>query len=179
MTRFALSAACLLLVFSAALAHEPEPGSLVSLALDAKVQKEILLTEAQLADVEKLRVADEKDPAAAQVKLLATLKRLQAKRLREISYQARGGSALADEAVGTELKLTPDQKAQVEKIWKNKVLDLQMREKVARFRNAAARAAWLLRNRKEQGEDLLPILTPDQKKAFETMQGRPFDFGKK
>jgi hypothetical protein len=179
MTRFALSTACLFLFVSAALAHEPEPGSLVSLALDPKVQKEILLTEAQLADVEKLRAADEKDPAAAQAKLLATLKRLQAKRLREISYQARGGSALADDAVAAELKLTPEQKAQVEKIWKNKVLDLQMREKVARFRTPATRAAWLLRNRKEQGEDLLPILTAEQKKAFEMMQGRPFDFGKK
>ncbi|NBO90799.1 MAG: hypothetical protein EBV06_00555 [Planctomycetia bacterium] len=179
MKRFALSTICLLAIFSIARAHEPEPGSLVSMVLDTKVQKEILLTDAQRADVENLRAADQKDPAAAQSTLLGTLKPSQVKRLREITYQARGGAAIADEAVAIELKLTPEQKAQVATIWRNKVLDLQMREKVARFRNPAARSAWLLRNRREQGDDLLAVLTEDQKKTFETMKGRPFDFGTK
>jgi hypothetical protein len=173
MNRLVLSVVCLALALPAARAYEPEPGSLMALAANPKVQTEIELTPAQAAEVMKLAAGEEKGAEAALLKLL---KRLQIKRLRELSLQARGGAALTEPTVQEALKLRDDQKAKIGDVWKNKELSLAMIKKVARFRNKAVEAAWVLRNRRENGEALIALLDDGQKKAFAALQGRPFKF---
>lgn len=173
MNRLVLSIVCLVLALPAARAQGLNPGSLLALATNPKVQTEIELTPMQIAEVRKLAAGGEKEAEAA---LLKVLKRLQVKRLRELSLQVRGGAALTESTVQKALKLRDDQKAKISDVWKNKELDLAMIRKVARFRNRAAEAAWVLRNRHENGEALIALLDDDQKKAFAALQGRPFKF---
>src|SRR5437764_302054 len=97
------------------------PGGPLALAADPKVQKELGLSDEQAKAVNRLVEDVRKDASAAgeAFKTLGkTLRPAQLKRLREITYQVRGGAALGDAEVQRELKLTGKQKEEIAKVWK-------------------------------------------------------------
>jgi hypothetical protein len=92
----------------------------------------------------------------------------QAQRLRQLRLQREGLRALQRERVATELSLSEEQREEIG----------QIREKHQRAQTASGRL-----NRKERRElreqedaELLGMLTEEQKKTWEEIQGAPFDF---
>jgi hypothetical protein len=157
------------------------PGGPLSLAANPKVQKELGLSDEQARAVNRLSEEVRKDAGAAgpAFKTLGkTLTPAQSKRLRQISYQVRGGSALGDSEVQRELKLTAKQKEEVGTVWKAEEAKLDDFLARARFRSPEARDAYVLKHRREAGERLLKVLTEAQRKAFKTLQGKPVDVSK-
>jgi hypothetical protein len=142
------------------------------------VQKELGLSEDQAREVKRLYADAVKDPRAAGTALKELGKALspgQLKRLRQISYQVRGGAAVGDAEVQRELKLTARQKEEVGKVWKEEEAGLDAFLSRARFRSREARDAYVLKHRREAGERMLKALTETQRKRFKDMQGKPVD----
>src|SRR5215510_10244638 len=72
-------------------------GKPLALAAKKKVQEELKLTAAQVAAVEKLYAGAAKDGTVVTAEALGReLQPAQLARLKEISYQVRGGSVLVD-----------------------------------------------------------------------------------
>jgi thermostable 8-oxoguanine DNA glycosylase len=97
------------------------------------------------------------------------------RRLTEIGYQVRGGSALVDADVVTALTLTRTQIGKIDKLWKNEEENLRQVLRITRFRNAAVRRKFILEHRKDAGKKLLEQLSNEQAAAFKKLQGKPFD----
>lgn len=105
------------------------------------------------------------------------LKPEQAKRLKQIMLQARlqmpGGMVFNDPEVQSELKLTDDQKEKIKTISEDAQKEMreaftgggrdEMRKKMASLR-------------KETMDKIKAVLTDDQKKTWEEMTGKPFEF---
>jgi hypothetical protein len=179
MMRIAIVAGVVLLVSAPAEAQGPTaPGTPLALLVKERVQKELKLTDEQAATVKKLHADVRKEPKAA-VKAFTTLNKTlepaQHKRLKEISYQVRGGVAVGDPDVARGLKLTPKQRAEARDIWVNEEKTLGMYLKVARFRNPAARHNFIAKHRKEAGDKMLGTLDEEQRKQFAMMLGEKFD----
>jgi hypothetical protein len=154
------------------------PGGPLTLAVRPKVQKELGLSEDQVREVKRLYADAVKDPRAAGKAFKELGKALspgQLKRLRQISYQVRGGAAVGDAEVQRELKLTARQKEEVGKVWKEEEAGLDAFLSRARFRSPEARDAYVLKHRREAGERMLKALTEAQRKRFKDMQGKPVD----
>jgi Spy/CpxP family protein refolding chaperone len=99
----------------------------------------------------------------------------QKKRLGEIKLQARGNSALNDEAVAKELALTDSQKASVKTISDavaKKIMDLGPPQQGGDF---AARAREVNDIRTGADPEYLAVLTAEQKTKFTAMQGAKID----
>jgi hypothetical protein len=119
-----------------------------------------------------------KDPKAAPEAfktLEKTLKPAQRKRLKEISYQVRGGAAVGDSDVAKVLGLSAKQKTDIREIWVDEEKNLQMLLKVTRFRTPTVRQAYISKHRRSAGEKMLGVLTPDQQKKFAGLLGEKFD----
>jgi hypothetical protein len=179
MSKF-IGMACVLLAAGAARADLTGPGQPLSLVGKPQVRKELALNEAAeatvnkaLADLAKGTMTPQKALAAVTEKALSPE---QVKRLEEISYQARGGAALMDEKVALALGLTKGQKSAMKKSWDAAEAKMQAFLMVARFRSAAARDAYVLESRRKAGEALLAFLTSGQKKRFQALHGKPFDW---
>lgn len=95
----------------------------------------------------------------------------QLKRLKEISLQARGNGALADEEVATALKLTDDQKEAVKTIQDES--GKRMRE--LRDADPEERRQKFAELRKDTDEEYLAVLTDEQKAKFAEMKGAKID----
>jgi hypothetical protein len=176
MSHILLSLAATLLAADAPTA--PAPGTPLALVSREKVQKELKLSADQartaadlLAEVKK----GSRDVAAAQARLDRALKPEQRDRLRQISYQVRGGEALTDSDLAEHLELTKKQKADIAEAKSDADRQLPMFLQVARFRNAAAKATFIRNHYKQAGQKMLAVLTGDQKKKFTKMQGKAFD----
>ena len=113
--------------------------------------------------------------SAANATLAKALDKTRLARLMEISYQARGGIALADSAVIAKVGLSRTQARKLADIAANRELDLKMVLNVTRFRNAEAKRKFVLEWRKSAEKDMLAVLSAEQKAAFEKMQGKKFD----
>jgi hypothetical protein len=96
----------------------------------------------------------------------------QVKRLQEITLQLQGPNALADAEVAKELKLTADQKKQIQDILK--VRSQELREVPQGVRGRAARQMRLAGINKEANEKIRKLLTQEQMKAWQKMIGEPF-----
>jgi Spy/CpxP family protein refolding chaperone len=101
----------------------------------------------------------------------------QMKRLTEIYIQIAGLNALQDEEVGKELALSDAQKNQMTKVRED--YDAKRRELFAAnrggggdFETLRAKAAELT---KTQDDQILAVLTPQQRTKFEEMKGKPFN----
>ncbi len=171
-------AACLVVAQAAAAQEAPAPGTPLALAARAKVQKELKLTAEQVRTVEALAADVKKGtvkPADARGKLKKALEPEQLARLKEISYQVRGGAALQDADVASALELTKKQKEKIAEIRSDADRTLRMLLAVARFRNAEAQRNFIRNHYKEAGRKMLDVLSAEQKKQFTTMQGKTFD----
>lgn len=175
----ALALAVVLPVAASARASDPtDAGQPLSLALLPKVQKAIRLTDKEVAAIRGLKQEADAGSVggdAISQRLAAALPAAKLERLRQISYQVRGGAALADSAVQQALGLSQEQIRKIDAVWKNEELNLKMVLAVARFRTAEIRRAYILRNRRESGEKLLALLDEDQKAAWTKMLGAAVD----
>jgi Spy/CpxP family protein refolding chaperone len=111
--------------------------------------------------------------AVAEMKKVLTPE--QAARLSEISYQVRGGAALADVDVAAALKLTKKQSEDVSATWKREEASLKDFLARARFASQEAMRSHIAGHRRKAAEKMLEVLTDDQKKQYTKMQGRAFD----
>jgi hypothetical protein len=180
MKRMAIVLTAVLLASAPARAQGPTtPGTPLALLVKPRVQKELKLDDDQITTVTKLHAAVTKNPkgaASAFAALEKTLTAAQRRRLKEISYQVRGGAALGDGDVAKELRLTAEQKKELHSIWTNDEKSLAMYLKVARFRNKTHEQEWISYQRYvKTGKKMLAVLTEDQKKRFTTLKGAKFD----
>jgi hypothetical protein len=154
------------------------PGTPLALAARDKVQKELKLSAEQVRTarelVEEVRKGKEK-AADVQARLDKALKPAQRERLRQISYQVRGGAALRESEVAAGLGLTKKQRADIAEIQSDADRQLPMFLQVARFRNAAAKATYIRNHYKQAAQKMLAVLTDEQKKQYTKMQGKAFD----
>ena len=166
-----------LIASSNAWAAPLDSGHPLSLVLNASVQKELALTAEQVAAVAPLLAAavDEATTKEAMAKLAKTIDKGRRARLTEISYQARGATALADPDVSAKLGLSRTQTLNLVNLWRDREVDIQMVFKVTRFRDAEAKRKFSLDWRKGAEKAMLAELTAEQKTAFEKMQGKKFD----
>lgn len=169
------------LVLLAGLARADEatlPGSPLALLAHERVQKELKLTEKQATAVKGLAASVNKGDAKTADALATAKKTLDADqltRLKEISYQVRGGAALADEDVARELKLTKKQITEASDVWTKEEKNLKDFLARARFRSREAMLEHVSKHRKKAGESMLAVLDDEQKKAFTKLQGKAFD----
>jgi hypothetical protein len=98
----------------------------------------------------------------------------QVERVKQISRQARGANALADDDVMLALKLTDDQKNQLETI-----RDAANQERGALFQQQGleqdARRAKMAEIQKSADEKSLAVLSDEQKKEFQKLQGEKIE----
>jgi hypothetical protein len=122
------------------------------------------------------KMNDETQKAAADI-----LKPEQTKRLKQIQLQVEGPQAFANADVVTSLKLKDDQKDKIKTINQDVTKDRQEIFQGARaggfdpnaFQEMQKKIATL--NKEAMGKIAL-ILTPEQKKTWEEMTGKPFDY---
>ena len=127
-----------------------------------------------------MRASRQKQTETANAKLAEILLKPQMNRLRGISIQLRGVSALTDSEVATQLKLTETQNKKIEEtIAANREsMFAQMRELFRGGEGGADRDAIRKKMqdlRKQSDEKVLAILTSEQKKQFEKIKGDPFE----
>jgi Spy/CpxP family protein refolding chaperone len=198
-----LAAFTLLVAAPAALAQRGGfMGGGGSLAYVARkdVQKDLTLTDQQLADLDGLqqkirgeatelfqnsggdRDAMRKAFAAKvpewQKAVEAILTPAQQARLKEISLQMQGNSAVAnDPDLQAKLKLTDDQKAKIKDL-SDKLQEanqgLRAKQRSGEMDQDAVRAA-TTKNTDAMNSEIAKILTDDQKKQLAGMQGKKFD----
>lgn len=102
----------------------------------------------------------------------------QQKRLRELTIQRQGNMAIMDSQVQADLKLTDAQKQQITDLQKksmeaNQTIMEKIRNQELDFQSARP---IFEKNQKIMSDELMKILTDDQKKQFATMGGKPFTF---
>jgi hypothetical protein len=119
----------------------------------------------------EIQARREKENAAANAKAAEILLPHQIKRLKEISLQLRGITALSDADVAKQLQLSDDQKKKLEEISR------QNRERGRELFQSGDRDG--LREkfdalRKEGEQKMLAVLTSEQKTSFEQLKGQPF-----
>lgn len=102
----------------------------------------------------------------------------QLERLEQISIQVRGASALADAELATKLNLSTEQKTKIEESrTKN---GERMGERMREIFSSGGGDRDKMREefgkvRKEADDELLAVLTDEQRKQFDEMKGKPFE----
>lgn len=130
------------------------------------------------ATMATMRKKMEEMQAEEKKQLNAILSPEQAARLKELGLQRAGNMAIMDPEVQTDLGLTDAQKA--------KIKDLQDKQQAAmrtlfeKMQNQeidrSEMRPLMEKNMKIMGDELMKILTEDQKKKLEAMKGKPFTF---
>src|SRR5262245_33781527 len=167
------------------------PGSVTAaqlLVVDA-VQKDLKLTEEQKSKAKEINesvttgrkklfaeISKESGDRAAKVAELnkkaaddieKLLDETQRKRLQEIVLQANGAAELSKKEIREALKITKEQDAKLKEVRKENTKARQ--ESLANF--DGDRMAKMVELQKAADEKLLAVLTPEQRKQFEAMQG--------
>jgi hypothetical protein len=159
-------------------------GGLTMVLRNEQVQKELKLSEDQIAKIqaavpEGMRDMSDGDREKAMDKFQADVKAIltaeQAKRAREIQLQMQGARALTTPEVAKELGLSEKQ-----------VADIQQALTVPRPEGGQPGQApgggggfdreAFMKAREEANKKALAILTADQRKRWEAMQGKKFEF---
>lgn len=147
------------------------PGLDASLLQMDQVQKELQLTEEQRTKLLMIgmQMLQTGKRGNLEKQVNAVLKPEQRQRLKEIRLQLDGVSALLNPKIGKELNLDADQIAKLRAI----------QTSVSSAPSAKAGADQylkLLAARKEATAKALEVLTPEQRKKFEKMQGKKVEF---
>ena len=147
------------------------PGLDASLLQMDQVQKELQLTEEQRTKLLMIgmQMLQTGKRGNLEKQVNAVLKSEQRQRLKEIRLQLDGVSALLNPKIGKELNLDADQIAKLRAI----------QTSVSSAPSAKAGADQylkLLAARKEATAKALEVLTPEQRKKFEKMQGKKVEF---
>lgn len=151
-----------------------DPRTPLHLLADGGLQAELKLAPAQrdaLAAVRQKLDRGELTAATADRELAKVLTPPQTKRLAEIGRQARGGIAVLDPDVATELRLTADQVRALAAA--RDTAERQVRDHLARARFASeeARRAYVVVALDRAGRQMLDLLTAPQRAAFANLQG--------
>ncbi len=182
-------------------AMQMRPVGTLEIILTEKVQKELDVTDKQLeslkkfgedsrADLRKLMEGmrdlspedrraklDELRPKMddlrkdAEKKINEVLDEKQRDRLKQIGLQLRGAGALAQNDVADALKITDEQKAKLKAVW-DKQADAMKDLRAGRD----GRRDKMKAIAKESLEKSLDVLTTEQKKKLEEMEGKKVDF---
>jgi len=167
-------------------------GNPLMLLGQESVQKELKLNDEQVKKLDELRQKSREkfqeifggDEAERPKKMqelneenrkaiTALLSPEQSKRLKEITYQQRGGSALADPEVAKALNLSEEQQQKVKTI--NEETNAAMRELFTPGQAPDEDARNKMNDlRKSSGEKLLALLSADQKTKWTELQGESF-----
>ncbi|QDV37086.1 hypothetical protein [Tautonia plasticadhaerens] len=116
--------------------------------------------------------------AAAKVRLEAVLKPEQLDRLVQIELQQQGVQAFSEPAVVETLKLTDDQKAEIDGLLET--YRTEVREAFEAARGSEDRGAVmreLVELRQSSMDAAMAVLTDDQKASWEELTGEPFQMG--
>ena len=105
-------------------------------------------------------------------KLTEVLDQAQRKRLREIVLQVNGASELDGKEVAEELKITPEQKKQLAEVRKANAKARREALKALEDGGEGSRSEKLSELQTNGDKKLLEVLTPEQRKQFEGMQGK-------
>ena len=118
----------------------------------------------------------QKDREAANEKILGVLLPHQRERLEEISLQIRGAAALSDDDVAAALKLSDDQRKQLEEVGTaNREKMREMFQGIGRDADREQLREKMEAARKESSDALLGVLTTEQRSTFEEMKGAKFE----
>lgn len=154
------------------------------------VQEELKLTEDQIGKVKELaekqresfkelgklsreerRTKFEDSSKASNKAVAEILKPEQVKRLKQISWQQRGGAAMEDPEVAEALKLTDEQKGKIKTLRED--TGKEMRELIKGGNREEARKK-MGELRKANNEKLQAVLTAEQKAKLKELTGEPF-----
>jgi Spy/CpxP family protein refolding chaperone len=122
---------------------------------------------------EEMRKQGEETAKKTEEKLKASLTDAQFKRLGELRLQREGANSLERSEVADKLKLTTEQKDKIKKIAE------EGRPQFGRGGNAGGdrpSPEEMRARREKRNADILAVLTPEQKTAWEGMQGAKFTF---
>jgi hypothetical protein len=148
----------------------PGGQDLAALLRIEQIKKELEITDEQM----------DKVPAAVSKALKEVLDEKQHKRLTQISLQLRGVRAFTDAEVQTQLKLTAEQKDNI-----NTILEDSQKEIRELFKEAKGAGGFQGLQEKSQAiqketrDKVNGVLTADQRKAFRTMTGEEFKLEQK
>jgi Spy/CpxP family protein refolding chaperone len=170
-------------------------GSALFLLRNETVQNDLKLTDDEKASIQKLQDAardnrtalqglsgEERTAKMAEItkeqdsKIAGILDDKQKARLKEIRLQQRGPQGLTDKELAEALKLTDDQ---VNKI--KEIVDAMQKEIQDAFQSAGqggdrtAMREKMTKLRKDTGDKILAVLTPDQKTSYDKMLGTKID----
>ncbi len=96
-------------------------------------------------------------------------------RYNQLVLQSRGAQAWADEEIATKLKITDEQKKKLAEI--QEAYMAEMRDsRQGGGGDPQAMQAKMAEMRKANTEKVMAVLTPDQKKMWSEMTGKPFEF---
>lgn len=125
---------------------------------------------------EKARETFETERKETSDKLLAVLDEKQRERIDQLSLQRRGTAALLDDEVAEELKLTDKQRDRLEALRdeSREAIQAAFEEADPDDRDAVRRKLDALRQK--QSNRALKLLTAQQRKSFEDLQGEKFEF---
>lgn len=165
------------------------------------VQKELAVTSEQVAKIEALAKKNQEDMRAAREAMQngggdrtamqemqkkaqeATKKEIekiltadQNKRFKEIQIQMMGGRALMNADVQKELGVTADQKAKIEAVQasqRDKMQDMMQQMRDGNLDRTQMQEAMQKMNQ-SIADEMIKVLTADQKTKFEAMKGKPF-----
>ena len=163
------------------------------------VQKELKFTEEQTskaqtamteirdAHQDEMAALRDLDPAERAPKMAALMKTMtteaikalsltetQVKRYTQIALQARRAQAFADPEVAAKLKITDDQKKQIQELVQDS--GAKSREIFQANQDDRAEAMKQIQAlQKETGTKVMALMTGDQKKAWKEMTGEPFE----
>jgi hypothetical protein len=136
--------------------------SFLRLLQNKSVQEELKIEK---SDVDKV-------PDALMEALGKALKKDQLKRLKEIELQQRGSRAFYDAKIQKALKITEDQKKELDTIQKDAAKEMRELFQGGNFREAREK---MVKLNKETTKKVMAVLKADQKKAWKAMIGEPFE----
>jgi hypothetical protein len=112
----------------------------------------------------------------AETKLKQVLDETQQKRLQEVWIQIGGPAVLDDPQIVAALKITDQQKQQLEEIAQTSREKRRTLFQDAQDATREQRRAQMDQLREQTNEQRLAVLTDQQREQFEQMKGQPFEF---
>jgi len=149
-------------------------GNVLTLVNNKDVKKELNITDEQAAKI----------PAEVMAALGKVLDEKQVKRLKQIQLQQQGNNAFKDAVVQKQLKLTPEQKTNIDGILETSTKELaEIKGGFGGFGKGKGGAGAGKDNaekadkiRKEAAEKIANVLTKDQRTTWREMTGEEFKF---
>jgi Spy/CpxP family protein refolding chaperone len=157
-------------------------GGMMMLA--PELQKELKITAAQKASIEKIMKEMQAQPRNGgnnreafqkyQTRIMNVLSASQKARLNQIQLQMRGGSAFLDPTVQKQLGITAAQKTKLTSLREASQKEMRAKFESARKANKPMDPAVMQKMRAAQDAKYMAVLSAAQKAKWKTMTGKPF-----